>query len=130
MELNNVWDTNVIIYYLQSHLTPSVKIFLDNIIDNHKPAISVITEIELLAWQSATDKDIKLLKDFIADCTVIELSHSIKLKSIEVRKQFKLKLPDAIIAASALVNDSLFITRNVADFGRISAIKLLNPFEE
>lgn len=51
------------------------------------------------------------------------------LKGIEVRKNYSVKLPDAIIAATALVHDYTLVTRNASDFKKISGLKLLNPWE-
>jgi len=129
MELDYVWDTNAVIYYLQTHITLSVKLFLNDIIDSNQPIISVITEIELLVWRTSVKKDINLVKDFIVDCRVADLDEYVKLKTIEIRKYFRLKLPDAIIAATTLVYDKTLITRNSADFSKIPGIKLVNPFE-
>ncbi|MDP2188131.1 MAG: PIN domain-containing protein, partial [Sphingobacteriaceae bacterium] len=58
-----------------------------------------------------------------------QLDQSIKLKTAEIRKSHKIKLPDAIIAASALAFDLTLITRNVADFRNIDGLTLLNPFD-
>jgi len=58
-----------------------------------------------------------------------ELDQKIKLTTIEIRKQFNLRLPDAIIAASALVNNQILISRNLKDFSKISSLKVINPFD-
>jgi predicted nucleic acid-binding protein len=50
------------------------------------------------------------------------------LKTIEIRKKYRLKLPDAIIAASALANNHILITNNVADFDKIHKLKVIDPF--
>ena len=128
MGVKYLWDTNTVIYYLQNNFLPAGEKLIDNIVDNYQPAISVITEIELLCWPSSNEDDILLLKNFISKCVVYELDNAIKLKTIEIRKQFKLKLPDAIIAATAIANDYFLISRNAADFAKISSLSLLNPF--
>lgn len=96
-------------------------------IDN-KPAISIITEIELLCWNALKEQDMFILKQFISGSVIYELNESIKLKTIEIRKHYKLKLPDAIIAASALVNNHVLISRNASDFKKIEGLTLLDPF--
>jgi predicted nucleic acid-binding protein len=60
---------------------------------------------------------------------VIELEQPIKLKTAELRKTHKIKLPDAIIAASALIYNLTLITRNTNDFKKIEGLKVVNPFE-
>ncbi len=76
-----------------------------------------------------TEKDIIVLQNFINDALVIELEHSIKLKTAEIRKSYKIKLPDGIIAATALVYNLNLVTRNLDDFKNIDGIKLINPWE-
>ena len=51
-------------------------------------------------------------------------------KTIEIRKQAKIKLPDAIIAASALVNNAVLVTANVKDFKMIDGISIINPIPD
>lgn len=129
MGLSYIWDTNTVIYYFNKQFPLAGEKFIDDLLNNYKISISVITEIELLCWRSASENDIIILKKFIADVTIYQLNSDIKLKTIEVRKQFNLKLPDAIIAASALVNDNILISRNLADFKRISALEVIDPFQ-
>jgi predicted nucleic acid-binding protein len=51
-------------------------------------------------------------------------------QTILLRRQYKkLKLGDAIIAATALVNNLTIITRNTSDFKNITDIKVVNPFD-
>lgn len=94
------------------------------------PAISVITEIELLYWKTDSEKDLIVLRDFIHDAQVLELEKAIKLKTAEIRKAHKIKLPDAIIAATALAHDFTLLTRNVKDFKHIEGLSLINPYEK
>ena len=51
-----IWDTNVVIYYLQNQLTNDAECFLDNLLEKSKLAISSITEIELLCWREQMKK--------------------------------------------------------------------------
>lgn len=52
-----------------------------------------------------------------------------QFNAIVIRKHFRVKLPDAIIAATALVHDLSLITRNYNDFKKIQSIEILNPFD-
>ncbi|AYD47320.1 type II toxin-antitoxin system VapC family toxin [Arachidicoccus soli] len=129
MGIKYLWDTNTAIYYLQEQFPPNAEKFMDSLLQNGQPVISAITEIELLCWKTATEKDIIVLQNFINDALVIELEHSIKLKTAEIRKSYKIKLPDGIIAATALVYNLNLVTRNLDDFKNIDGIKLINPWE-
>ena len=121
-------DTNTIIYFLQQQFPPKATAFVDKLLMTSKPCFSVITEIELLCWKTATSKDIKLIQDFIKDSTVIELERSITLVTVDIRKSHKIKLPDAIIAATALIYELTLITRNVSDFKDIAGLRMKNPW--
>ena len=94
-----------------------------------QPIISAITEVELLCWKTATDKDLEVLHDFINDTLVIELERPIKLKTANIRKQYNIKLPDAIIASTALVYNFTLITRNTKDFNNIEGLEIINPYD-
>ena len=124
-----LYDTNIIIYYLQQQFPVATEIFIDSLIQKQSPVISVITEIELLCWNGSLENDIEVLKSFIGETIVIPLEQDVKLRTIEIRKKYKLKMPDAIIAASALVHDLTFLTRNLNDFKLIPELKIINPWE-
>jgi predicted nucleic acid-binding protein len=128
--VNYLWDTNTVIYFLQRQFTPSAERFIDDILLTSRPVISAITEIELLCWKSANDNDLLTLRNFIQDSYVYELDQDIKNQTAEIRKYYNLKLPDAIIAATAIVNKLTLITRNTKDFDRLSGLKVSNPYDQ
>ena len=130
MGIKYLWDTNTAIYYLQKQFPPAAEQFMDSILQKFHPTISAITEIELLCWKSATESDLAILKDFIEDSVVFELEKDIKLKTVDFRKSYKIKLPDAIIAATAFVRNLTLLTRNTSDFKDIPGLDLVNPWEQ
>ena len=129
MGVTYLWDTNTVIYYLQQQFPPAAENFIDDILKLSPPFISVITEIELLCWKTPLESDRKLLHDFIHDALVFELAQPIKFKTADIRREYKIKLPDAIIAATALANTLTLITRNAKDFESIEGLSLINPFD-
>lgn len=118
-------DTNSVIDYLDNKLPSSANVLIDDI----NPKISVITRIELLAWAGASNEQTLILSEFINASEVFDLKEPVILKAIEIRKIHKTKLPDAIIAATALVNELTIITRNTKDFDKIKGLKVINPYE-
>ena len=128
MGIKYIWDTNTVIYFLQQQFPPAAEKFMDETLKDAQPCISSITEIELLCWKTTSDKDLEVLHNFITDTFVIELEKPVKLKTAEIRKQYKIKLPDAIIAATALVYDLILITRNSSDFKNIQGLHIIDPF--
>lgn len=99
------------------------------LVKEEQPAISAITEIELLCWKTADEKDLVVLHNFINDAWVFELEQLIKLKTAELRKAYRIKLPDAVIAATALIYDLTLLSRNLSDFGGIDGLKVVNPWD-
>ena len=71
----------------------------------------------------------QLLSGFVNDLVVIGLSDEIVEQTIEIRKELKAKTPDAIIAATALVNQLILISRNTKDFDKIEGLEVLNPYD-
>lgn len=129
MGVKYLWDTNTAIYFFQQQFPPGAEKFMDDLLKESQPCISVITEIELLCWKTPTQKDAELLNNFINDALVIELESPIKLKTADIRKLHKIKLPDAIIAATAVVYGYTLLTRNVNDFKNIEGVKMINPWD-
>lgn len=129
MGVKYLWDTNIAIYYLQQQFPPEAEKFMDLILKESQPCISAITEIELLCWKTATKNDVVVLNSFINDATVIELEQPIKLQTADIRKHYNIKLPDSIIAATALVYKLSLVTRNTKDFVSIPGLLLVNPWD-
>lgn len=92
-------DTNAVIDYLGNKLPSNAAAMLDE----EELGISVNTRMELLAWRNATAQQISILKEFIDSTIIHNLEESVILGGIELRKNYRIKLPDAIIAATALV---------------------------
>ena len=118
-------DTNFIINYFKGIFEGDARQFTDAII-NDITYISVITRIELLGWKSIVAKDEKLIKEFISDCIVFSLDESIIVRTISLRKNIKIKLPDAIIAATALAHNLQLLTHNINDFKKVPDLILIN----
>ncbi|HXS57823.1 MAG TPA: type II toxin-antitoxin system VapC family toxin [Hanamia sp.] len=118
-------DTNVVIDYLGNKLPLSGTAFIDNL----PGVISVITRIEILGWYNATSGQLTKLTPFIQNSVIYSLTEHYVQKTILLRQQHKIKLPDAIIAATAIVERLTLVTRNSLDFKNIENLELLNPWE-
>jgi predicted nucleic acid-binding protein len=117
-------DTNAVIDYLDNKLPDKAAELIDGI----EAKISVITRMELLAWPGASKKQTLILNEFIDAVEVFNLEEPVILKAIEIRKENKTKLPDAIIAATALTHKLTLITRNMKDFEKIEGLKTLDSY--
>ena len=72
--------------------------------------VSTITELELLSFHSLRDDELDKINMFFGFCEIIELTPSIKSKTVELRKKYKLKLPDSIICASAVTHNLVLVS--------------------
>jgi len=88
---------------------------------------SVIVKIEVLGYIEPSPEKIQLLTEFIDTAKVLSLDDTITQKTIELRRIKKIKLGDAIIAATALVYDLVVISRNTSDFKNIHGLKVFDP---
>ena len=115
MELtDSLSDTNILIDYLRG--IPEAAAELDS---QRNRAISVITWIEVIAGTTAETESLarNLLKDFV----VFELTTEIAEHAARLRRELKLKVPDAIILATARLTDRKLVTRNTRDFPQTMA---------
>jgi predicted nucleic acid-binding protein len=95
-----VLDSNSVINYLNKRLD------LDAILKpcpNCEKKISVITFIETLAWPDMTPEKEREARAFLSGCTVVELAPDICEEAVKIRRAKKLRLPDSVIAATAVV---------------------------
>lgn len=118
-------DSNAIIDYLGNKIPGRSKNFMDKIIDS-TPNISILSQIEVLSFNTSDENQI-ILKNFIFDSNIYELTNEVANICIEIRKVHKTKLPDAIIASTAIANNMVLITRNKKDFEKINKLKIINP---
>jgi predicted nucleic acid-binding protein len=120
-------DTNIISSYFSASLPESGLLFMDTIIDA-VPNLSIISQIELLCWKTDETKE-QRVKEFIADSTVFDISPAIVTHCVDIRRNKKIKTPDAIIAATSLAYGLTLVTNNEKDFNNIRDLKIVNPFK-
>ena len=118
-------DTNVISDFFSASLPVRGMQFMDFVIDDI-PNISVISQIELLCWKTDTIKE-QQVKDFIADSVISNIKANIIAHCVSIRRNKKVKTPDAIIAATAMSHGYTLITNNERDFANITGLNIINP---
>lgn len=118
-------DSNSGIEYIAGSLPTKAVAWLDNIIET-EVAISVINQIEMLGFSPANPADLLPFEELVATLKVLPLDDGVVMETVVLRKTHKIKLPDAIIAATALVHGLSLITRNEADFKKIPNLSLIN----
>jgi len=120
-------DTNILIYYFADAI-PDNKIAKIEEIFRTSFNISIITKIEFLGWSKHTEEGFRKAKEFLEFANIISLTDEIADLAIDIRKKHKIKLPDAVIAATALHNNLILITRNQVDFEK-TKLEIYNPFK-
>jgi len=104
-------DTNIALYLLGGDKKVS------EILDKNSIFLSFISELELLTFKEIDAKEEKIITDLLTNCTIIDVNKKIKDNTISLRKRYKLKLPDCIIAATAqflnipLITSDLFFRK-------------------
>lgn len=111
-------DTNIVLYFLQGHSE------LTKILTEYHLAVSFISELELLSFGKLSPEDDSLIKTFLKFVYIIDINHSIKSKTVELRATKKLKLPDAIIAATAISQNIPLMTAD-KDFSKIKDSRII-----
>ncbi len=106
-------DTNAVIYLLSGRIRMPLP--------EGQYSASIITEIELLSFSGLTEKDEQKIQNLLLAIDRIYLTDSVRDETIRLRRKTKLKLPDAIIVASALIHDAILLT-NDKDFSTIDGL--------
>jgi predicted nucleic acid-binding protein len=124
MEPGFILDSNIIIYFLHGQLPEHATSFVKNVLQQ-KGRMSVISQIEILSWK----EDTQVIEDFVKSSIIYPLTKEVVDKTIEIRKNYRSKLPDAVIAATAIVFNCTLVTRNNNDFSKIDGLRVTNPFK-
>lgn len=120
MGIKYLLDTNVVSKYFFNQLNENIYTLIDHL----APSISVISQIELLSYPSFTSDELAIMNQFISDATIYPLDENVVNETIKLRKKYKIKTPDAIIAATALVHGLKLITID-KDFQNIKGLDLI-----
>ena len=119
---NYLLDSNFIIDLSKNKVDALT--FLPNLTNNI--AVSVISYMEVLGYDFKEPKELDMINELLNSMDVVYLTENIVNDVISIKRKNKIKLPDAIIAATATINDYVLVTANIDDFKKISGLTLLN----
>jgi predicted nucleic acid-binding protein len=106
-----VLDTNAVIFFIAGGNVVPAK--LEKLFDKSELFISIIAEIELFAKPDLPPDEEAGLRTFLTNnVTVVDIDHGIKKMTIMLRRTTKIKLPDCIIAATAIVLNAVLLTND------------------
>jgi len=112
-----VFDTNIFLY-LQSGRQDLVRIFNESSV-----FISIISELELLGYKGLDERSEAELRKCLRSCFIVDIEGPIKQVAIDLRKKYQMKLPDAIVAATAIHLQIPLITAD-KDFEKVEELML------
>ena len=105
-----VFDTNILVDYLGGSQAARVELAR-----YRARLISIITVIELMVGARDAREE-AAIRGFLSSFEVLDLSAEIAQEAIAIRKQWRLKIPDAIVYATARTQGCLLVTRNTREF--------------
>jgi predicted nucleic acid-binding protein len=112
-------DTNAIVYYLNDD--PDAVATLRGVFAQDSPVyVSTVTELELFAFPNLSRDEESLIEALLATISIIPLDSHVARIAALVRRQYRVKVPDTIIAATAMFTGSTLLSRNTRDFRRIA----------
>ena len=117
-------DTNILIYHTQG--LKKAGDFINSLTARNAFNISILTKIEFLGWDKHTQENFESCAKLIELANVYTLDDDIADKAVEIRRKFRIKLADSVIAATAIVHDLKLATRNIDDFKEIPGLEVDN----
>lgn len=102
-------DTNMVIGLLKGHAA-AIALAEQSGFALDKSAVSQITRMELLGYPQLTDEEDGTIRGFLANCQVRMLDEQVEAQAIQLRRNGTFKLPDAIVAATALTGSLRLLT--------------------
>jgi predicted nucleic acid-binding protein len=105
-----LFDTNILIDYLSGR--DAARVELERYTDR---LVSVVTWMEVLGGARNAEEE-EVVEMFLRDFTVVPLTRPVARGAVGIRRTRRIRLPDAIIWASAHAESALLVTRNTKDF--------------
>jgi len=109
-------DTNACLYLLKGQVEPSFAI--------RQGLFSVVTELELLGFPQITEGDEQLIRSFLFRFERVVVDDAVLQAAITLRRQYRLRLADALICGSALVRSATLITHD-RELTRVKEIRTM-----
>jgi predicted nucleic acid-binding protein len=119
-------DTNLWLY-AASNIKEAV-VFFDSAAKAEWAGYSAITRLEVFGFPDLKLDDERNLADMLGCFEEVDVTGEIIDRAVAIRRERRVRVPDAIIASTALVVNATLVTRNTVDFKGIRGLHVLNPF--
>lgn len=119
-------DTNIFVDHLRN-FSPAIKYF--EALGDETILFSAITEAELLAGTHNNDpKKREKLLQLLLQWTKVPVTNPVAVLAGDLSRQYSLEIPDALIAATAVLNNAVLITKNLKDFQKVERLHVKEPY--
>jgi len=126
--MSYVFDSNILIYQLSATLSAQGEELLRTGL-LYGGAYSVISRIEIMGYPQSPEELAKA-DQLLRGLREIPLNDTVTGLAINIRQYRKVKIPDAIVAATAVHLSLPLVSRNIRDFSNIEGLSVINPFED
>ena len=96
-----------------------------------RPEVSVIysaiTRIEVLGFPNLSEQEEAAVRRLLNEFEEVAISNAVVERTIQIRKRLRIKIPDALVAASADTAQAVVVTRNTSDFQRVPGLSVVHP---
>ncbi len=120
-----VFDSSVLILFLNDALPTETVDLFRNSLQAGNAAISTIVRAEVLAWGGHSVDSLQAATALLDICELIPVTLAVADEAARIRRETGLKLPDALIAATALLQAATLVTANGKDFRRVPHLALI-----
>ncbi len=118
------FDSSALILFLNDALPTPVVAVLEDCLQKQQAFISAIVRAEVLAWSSHTATSLVAATSLLDVCQLVPVGKTVADQAAKIRRETGLKLPDALIAATALIQGATLVTANGKDFRRVPGLNL------
>lgn len=115
-------DSNIIIYASKPGGDKA-----RDFIRNQSPAVSVISQVEVLGYHKLDPLELQMLEKFFQAALILPISNDVVNEAIRLRQVRKMSLGDSIVAATAIARHFTLATHNTSDFSWIAGLALIDP---
>ncbi len=121
------FDSSALILFLNDALPPETVELLDHCLHSRLIIISAIVRAEVLAWPGHSAVSLAAARALLDACQLVAVNAVVADEGARIRRETGIKLPDALIAATALMQSAALVTANAKDFRRVPGLTLIDP---
>mgnify|MGYP001194029163 FL=1 len=119
------FDSSALILFLNDALPSEAVELLDRCLHCGSALISAVVRAEVLAWPNHSEMSLGAAVALLDACQLVAVDAAVADEGARIRRETGLKLPDAIIAATAMLQGATLVTANAKDFRRVTGLTII-----